>query len=138
MSLSILPELAIGQPQWFHKVITEGESALFAGLAGDNHPQVSNSRANGTPQRIPVHELLIIGIMGGLLKSSAGTKSQFVNVKYEFLDPIYCGDRIEMGIELIEFDPVKRLATYKTDCYDQEKNQVITGQVVMLLQAGDA
>lgn len=138
MSISLQPELYIGLQETFSKVITEGEAALFAGLVGDNRPRVSDfSRgANGVAQRMTIHDQFMVGVIGALLNTRiAGEGSKCVTMQYEFLAPIYCGDRIETVIELVEFDPAKHLATFKTDCYDQENNQVITGQVVLLVRA---
>lgn len=132
------PELYIGQQETFSKVITEGESALFAGLVGENSPSsIDDANESGELlQKCIVHPLLVVGIVGGLLNSRIpGKGSQCVTIQYEFLAPIYCGDRIETTIELIDFDPHKHLVTLKTNCSNQSKNQVLTGQAVMLVPA---
>jgi acyl dehydratase len=54
-------------------------------------------------------------------------------MQYEFLAPVYCGESIEMIIEMTELNKVKHLATFRTDCFNQEKKQVITGQAIMLV-----
>jgi hypothetical protein len=98
--------LYAGQPETFSKVITEGEAVLFA----------------------------MIGIIGGVLHSRvAGTESQCISCHFEFLAPITTGDRIDTVIVLDHHDGEKQLSTYKIDCYNQDREQVITGQAVMLV-----
>ena len=132
------PEFFVGQQETFWKVITEGESALFAGLTGENTPDVisNNGNENDLTHQCVVSPLMVVGIIGGLLNARIpGKGSQCVTIQYEFLAPIYCGDRIETTIELIDFDPHKRLVTLKTNSFNQAKTQVLTGQAVMLISA---
>lgn len=136
MSVNTASELYAGLQETFSKVITEGEAALYAGLVGDNRPQVHNSllAAEGTPPRLTVHPLFLVGIIGGLLNTRIpGEGSQCITMQYEFLAPVYCGDRIDTVIELAAIDPAKHLATFRTNSYNQDTNQVITGQAVMLV-----
>lgn len=138
MSVITAVELYPGLQETFSKVITEGETALYAGLVGDNRAQVQPAyRAEETAQPRPlVHPLFLVGIIGGLLNTRiAGEGSQCITLQYEFIAPFYCGDRIETVIEVIAVDAVKHLATFRVNCYNQEKVQVITGQAVMLVPA---
>lgn len=138
MSTIDRPDFFLGQQETFSKVITEGESALFAGLIGENSPEIVNdSTDEGEFQhKCIAHPLLMVGIIGGLLNTRIpGKGSQCVTIQYEFLAPIFCGDRIETAIELIGFDPRKHLVTLKINCFNQSKNQVLTGQAVMLVPA---
>lgn len=138
MSVITEVELYPGLQQTFSKVITEGETALYAGLVGDNRAQVQPAyRANEiTHPRTLVHPLFLVGIIGGLLNTRiAGEGSQCITLQYEFIAPFYCGDRIETVIEVAAVDAVKHLATFRVNCYNQEKVQVITGQAVMLVPA---
>jgi acyl dehydratase len=132
------PEFYLGQQETFSKVITEGESALFAGLVGENSPDIIANSTSGieTIRQCVVNPLLLVGIIGGLLNSRIpGKGSQCVTIQYEFLAPIFCGDRIETTIEMIGYDPQKHLVTMKTNSFNQGKNQVLTGQAVMLVPA---
>jgi len=138
MSIHIPLQLYAGLHENFTKVITEGEATLFAGLVGDNRPRVNSVPETGSKvdDRIVVHPEYLVGIIGGLLNSRLpGEGSQCVTMQYEFLAPVFCGERIDTVIDLIELDAVKHLATFRTDCYNQDKKQVITGQTVMLVPA---
>src|SRR5512133_315480 len=130
------PDFFRGQQETFSKVITEGESALFAGLVGENLPDSTGQSADSGDfqPKCSVNPLLLVGIVGGLLNSRIpGKGAQCVTIQYEFLAPIYCGDRIETTIEVIDFDPQKHLVTLKLNCFNLGKNQVLTGQAVMLV-----
>lgn len=134
MSMSISPDLYPGLQETFSKVITEGENALYAGLVGDNRAQVHSTET--LPLRLAVHPLFLVGIIGGLLNTRVpGEGSQCITMQYEFLAPVFCGDRIDTVVELTAIDTAKHLGTFRTNCYNQEKVQVITGQVVMLVPA---
>ena len=89
---------------------------------------------NRVNERNIVHAEYLVGIIGGLLNSHLpGEGSQCVSMQYEFIAPVFCGERIETVIEMIELNTVKHLATFRTDCFNQDKKQVITGQAVMLV-----
>ena len=137
MSVSVFQTLLPGLQETFSKVITEGETALYAGLVGDNRSLMQASVAGEMiPLRSAVHPLFLVGIIGGLLNTRIpGEGSQCISMQHEFLAPVYCGDRIDTVIELTAVDPAKRLATFRTNCYTQEKVQVLTGQAVMLVPA---
>ncbi len=109
---------------------------MYAGLVGGNRPRVHSTPESGNQvdERNVVHPEYLVGIIGGLLNSHLpGENSQCVTMQYEFLAPVYCGERIETIIEMIELNTVKHLATFRMDCYNQDKKQVITGQAVMLV-----
>jgi 3-hydroxybutyryl-CoA dehydratase len=130
------PVFYIGMQETFSKVITDGEAALFAGLIGDNLPKMI-SGVDITPlqdQNHYISQFLMTGIISGILHNRVITKpSQFVSTQFEFLAPIKIGVPILVVIEVTAFDPQKHLTTFKADCYDQNKNQITTGQVVMLV-----
>lgn len=138
MSLNVMPELYTGLQETFTRVITEGEAALYAGLVGDNRMQTqgaSQTEGDLSP-RLPVQPLFLVGIIGGLLNTRIpGEGSQCITMQYEFLAPVYCGDRIDTVLELTAIDAAKHLATFRTNCFNQDKNQIITGQAVMLIPA---
>jgi acyl dehydratase len=129
-------ELSPGMQESFSKVITEEEASLFSSLVG-GQPSASLAAPFNTIDTLTqpaAHSLFLIGMIGGLLHTRLpGYGSKCVTMQFEFLIPVFSGDRIETVIRLTNLDPGKRLATFQTDCYNQEKNQVITGQAVMFV-----
>jgi len=138
LSIHIQMQLYPGIQETFTKVITEGEAALYAGLVGVNQPRVNSALDPDSmaQNRLSVQPELLVGIIAGLLSTRLpGEGSQCISMQYEFLAPVLCGDRIDTVIELAALDQVKHLATFRTDCFNQDKKQVITGQAVMLVPA---
>lgn len=132
MSVGVQLQLSIGMQETFTRLITEGEVALYAGLTGDNRQYYS--QVEGVTDRPPANPLFLVSIIGGLLNTRLpGQGSECITMQYEFLAPLFCGDRIDMVIELTSLDSAKHLATFRTDCYNQDKDQVIAGQAVMLV-----
>lgn len=137
MSISVDPELYIGKQETFRKTITESEAIIYDGLVEENNPFKLEGLKEppSDPKIFQVRYLFMAGIIGGLLESRIpGPGSQCVNIQFEFLGPIFIGDTIETIIELIDLNINKHLATFKIDCFTQNKNQVITGRTVMLVQ----
>ena len=130
------PVLFVGMQETFSKVITDGEIALFAGLIGNNAPQMIDAITQPV-KTAPVSfvpQFLMTGIISGILHSRfPGGSAQCVNIHFEFLAPVHTGEQIVTTIEVTRYEPQKHLAAFKVDCYDQNKNQIITGQAVMLV-----
>ena len=136
MSIRVQPQLFTGMTETFSRVFTEGETALYAGLVGDNHLQSHSGGISVAEMsdRVTVHPAFLVGMISGLLNTRLpGEEARCITVKYEILAPVFCGDRVDTVIELIELDVVRHLATFRTDCYLPDKTQVIAGQAVMLV-----
>lgn len=133
MSIHIQPVLVPGSQDTFSHVITEDEVSAFAKLVGMQLPVEGDTEQEGDDSA-SISKLLMVGIIGGLLKTRfSKLGSQCTNLHFEFLSPIHCGDRIETTITMASPDPGKNLATFNVDCYNQTKDQVITGQAVMIV-----
>lgn len=133
MSIHIQPVLVPGSQDTFSHLITEDEVNTLASLVGIGLPVEGDAEQEGDDSA-SISKLLMVGIIGGLLKTRfSKLGSQCTNLHFEFLSPIHCGDRIETTITMASPDLGKHLATFNVDCYNQTKDQVITGQGVMIL-----
>jgi len=133
MSIHIQPVLAPGSQETFSHLITDDEVSTFARLVGMQMPVESDAEEEGDDST-SISKLLMVGIIGGLLKTRfSKLGSQCINLHFEFLSPIHCGDSIETTITMASPDQGKHLATFNVDCYNQTKDQVITGQAVMIM-----
>lgn len=133
MSIHIQPVLVPGSQEIFSHVITEDEVSMFAKLVGMQLPGETIA-GEESDDAVSISKLLMVGIIGGLLKTRfSKLGSQCTNLHFEFLSPIHCGDRIETTITMANPDLGKHLATFNVDCYNQTKDQVITGQAVMIV-----
>jgi len=136
MSIHIPSAPVPGAHDTSSRIIEQAELEAFARLVRATEV---DSRADAIPAESgeidpSVPNLFMVGIVGGLLNSqSARLGSECINLHFEFLAPIHSGDRIDTTIELVSADTIKHLATYRVDCFNQAKEQVITGQAVMIL-----
>ncbi len=136
MSTFTQPAFYVGMQETYSRVITEGETALYAGLVGDNRSHVfdNSSGKEANSSRQTVHQLFLVGIIGGLLNTRNFFEgAQCISMQYEFITPYFCGDRIDILIELVAHDLGKHLATFRINCHNQDRNQILTGQAVLLV-----
>ena len=76
---------------------------------------------------------------GGLISAVLGNKlpgpgSIYLSQQIEFLAPVFIGDTITAVVEVASWQPDKRIITLKTDCYNQDDKQVVTGKAALLVE----
>lgn len=122
-----------GMQETFVRLIRAGDAAEFTRLLAED-PVEGALAAPFAADSAGANALLLVGMIGRLLHTRIpGYGSQCITMQFEFLSPVNSGDQIETIIRLSDFDHSKHLATFRTDCYNQDKKQVITGQAVMLV-----
>jgi len=120
----------------FDRTISAKDLVMYAGLVGiENTLQVPGYVEDTDPaQTNHTAQLFLLSIVSGFLVSQlSDPDSKCINIQIEFLTKVNCGDQIETTIELSDQNPEKHLETYKVNSYNQLKEQVITGQAVMLV-----
>lgn len=128
MSIHIQPFTAPGAHETFRHQITAEETNAYANLIG---MPPDEDQCDGRYSSISNH--FMVGIISGLLNTHFSTYGlECLNLHFEFLSAIHCGTLIDTSIELVNSDPSKNLATFKVDCFNQDGDQVITGQAVMI------
>ncbi len=130
------PTFTLGQRASFSKTLTESDVSAFAGLVGDFNPlhvDAEFARRSRLGRRT-AHGMLAGGLIAAVLSTRLpGADAVCLRQQMEFLAPIFIGDTITAEVEVTSWQPDKRLVTLKTDCYNQETRQVITGQAVLLI-----
>ncbi len=128
--------ITVGAYEGFSKTITESDVASFAGLVGDFNPQhvdAEYARRSRLGRRT-AHGVLAGGLISAVINTRLpGPGGTWLSQQLEFLAPIFIGDTLTARVEVIAWEPERRLLTLKTDCTNQEERQVITGQVTLIL-----
>jgi 3-hydroxybutyryl-CoA dehydratase len=131
----------LGETETFAKTLTDADVSGYAGLVGDFHPlhvDAEYARRSRFGQRT-AHGMLAAGLVSALMNTRLpGPTATCLSQQMEFLNPIFIGDTITARVEVIAWNMDKRLLTLRTDCFNQEKVQVLTGQAVLLLNNGDS
>jgi len=130
----------IGQQASFTKTVTEADVTTFAGLIGDFNPlhvDAEYARRSRFGQRV-AHGMFTGGLISAVLGNKLpGPGSIYLSQQIEFLAPVYIGDTITATVEVTSWRPDKRIITLKTDCYNQDETQVVTGKAVLLVDQAE-
>jgi len=128
--------IQIGAHESFSKTITESDVATFAGLVGDFNPQhvdAEYARRSRLGRRT-AHGILAGGLISAVINTRLpGPGSTWLSQQLEFLAPIFIGDTLTARVEVVAWEPERRLLTLKTDCTNQDDRQVVAGQVTLIL-----
>jgi 3-hydroxybutyryl-CoA dehydratase len=141
MSETILgPRLQVGQRATFSKTVTEADVSSFAGLIGDFNPihvDAEYARKTRFGRRV-AQGMLAGGLISAVLSNKLpGPGAVYLSQQIEFLAPIFIGDTITACVEILAWQPEKRLVTLRTECYNQDDRQVVTGQAVLLVESAE-
>ena len=136
-SVSVRSDFQLGERDSFTKTVTEGDVTAFAGLIGDFNPihvDAEYARKSRFGRRI-AHGMFAGGLISAVLGNKLpGPGSIYLSQQIEFLAPVFIGDTITAIVEVANWQPDKRIITLKTDCYNQDDKQVVTGKAVLLLE----
>lgn len=129
-------DFQLGEQASFAKTVTEADVTTFAGLIGDFNPlhvDAEYARKSRFGRRI-AHGMLTGGLISAVLGNKLpGPGSIYLSQQIEFLAPVYIGDTITATVEVIAWQPDKRIITLRTDCCNQDGKQVVTGKAVLLV-----
>lgn len=138
MAFSSQPHASIevGGRAQFSKTITESDVATFAGLVGDfspEHVDAEYARRSRLGRRT-AHGILAGGLISAVINSRLpGPGCTWLSQQLEYLAPIFIGDTITAEVEVMIWEPDRRLVTLKTDCHNQEDRQVVAGQATLIV-----
>lgn len=130
-------ELRLGMSESFSRTVTESDVASLADVYGDlSSPLRVNAESadKNQFQRKSVYSALMVGFIVAVLNNKLSERqSTLLKQQIEYLDPVFIGDTVTARVEIIGWSPDKKIVTFKTDCYNQDGKQLITGQAVILL-----
>jgi 3-hydroxybutyryl-CoA dehydratase len=111
--------------------------ATFADLVGDHNPIHTDeeyARKSRFGKRL-AHGVFTGGLISAVLGNHLpGPGCIYLSQQLEFLAPVFIGDTITAVVEVTSWRPEKRIITFKTDAYNQEEKQVVTGKSVLLVE----
>lgn len=126
----------VGEQARLTKTVTESDVATFAELIGDHNPIHTDDEyaRNSRFGRRVAHGIFTGGLISAVLGNHLpGPGAIYLSQQLEFLAPVFIGDTITAVVEVTSWRPEKRIITFKTDAYNQEEKQVVTGQSVLLV-----
>ena len=127
----------VGEQASLTKTITESDVTTFADLIGDHNPIHTDdeyARKSRFGRRV-AHGVFTGGLISAVLGNKLpGPGSIYLSQQLEFLAPVFVGDTITAVVEVTSWRPEKRIITFKTDAYNQENTQVVTGQSVLMVE----
>jgi 3-hydroxybutyryl-CoA dehydratase len=138
--VTIRNDFRVGERARFTKTVTEADVTTFAGLVGDFNPlhvDAEYARKSRFGRRV-AHGMFTGGLISAVLGNKLpGPGSIYLNQQIEFLAPVYIGDTITAAVEITSWRPEKRIITLKTDAYNQDDLQVVTGKAVLLVDRAE-
>ena len=127
----------VGEQASLTKTVTESDVTTFAELIGDQNPIHTDdeyARKSRFGKRV-AHGVFTGGLISAVLGNDLpGPGSIYLSQQLEFLAPVFVGDTITAVVEVTSWRPEKRIVTFKTDAYNQEQQQVVTGKSVLLVE----
>lgn len=134
---SVHQSFKLGEKASFSKTVTEADVSTFAGLIGDFNPihlDAEYARKSRFGRRV-AHGMFTGGLISAVLGNKLpGPGSIYLSQQIEFLAPVFIGDTITAWVEIVDWRPDKRIMRLKTDCYNQDDRQVVTGKAVLLVE----
>ena len=128
-------ELKVGDTASMSKQISDEDVRVFADISGDRNPVHLDDEFAATTifQKRIVHGALsgaLISAVLGMLMPGPGTiyLSQTINFKA----PVFIDETITAWLEVTAYRADKRIATIKTQVFNQEDKLVLEGEAVVI------
>jgi 3-hydroxybutyryl-CoA dehydratase len=138
--VTVRNDFQVGERASFTKTVTEADVTTFAGLIGDFNPlhvDAEYARKSRFGRRV-AHGMFTAGLISAVLGNKLpGPGSIYLSQQIEFLAPVYIGDTITASVEITSWRPEKRIITLKTDAFNQDGTQVVTGKAVLLVDRAE-
>ena len=128
-------ELQVGDTASMSKVVSDEDVRTFAEISGDKNPVHLDDDYAATTffKRRIAHGALsgaLISAVLGMVMPGPGTI--YLSQSLNFKAPVYIGDEITARLEVIAYRPDKRIATFKTQVFNQDEKLVLDGEAVVI------
>ncbi|WP_284035897.1 hypothetical protein [Neobacillus sp. 114] len=135
MSIAI-DELFIGQIARLKRVFTDEDVKLCNELTRDFSPvyQVNENVWKNFYDQPIVPGLLTEGLITQVISQKLpGDACILLQKELVFYYPVHVGDEITAELEIIDINETRNWVTQRVSCYNQQGNEVVKGQVVILI-----
>jgi 3-hydroxybutyryl-CoA dehydratase len=135
MSLMI-DELFIGQIARLKRIFTESDVRLCNELTKDFNSvyQVNENVWKSFYDKPIVPGLLTEGLITQVISQKLpGSACILLQKELVFYHPVHVGDNVTAELEIIDINQDRSWVTQKVNCYNQKGNEVVKGQVVILV-----
>lgn len=110
--------------------------SAFAEVSGDRNPVHMDE---GYAAKTRFGRRIAHGMIAGSLISATlanelpGPGTVYLSQQLTFRAPVFLGDVITATVEIVTWDPVKRLATLSTTCSKQDGTVIVSGEASVLV-----
>jgi 3-hydroxybutyryl-CoA dehydratase len=128
-------EIRVGDTAEMTKRISDFDVRTFAEISGDRNPVHLDDAFAATTlfKRRIAHGALSGGLISAVLGMSLpGPGTIYLSQNYSFKAPVYIGDEITARLEVTAYRPDKRIATLKTQVFNQNGVLVLDGEAVVI------
>ena len=128
--------MKIGEHAQRSLAVTEDLVAAFAEVSGDQNPvHMDEEYAAKTRFGRRIAHGMITGalISATLANDLPGPGTVYLTQQLKFHAPVFLGDVITATVEIVEWEPVKRLAALSTTCSNQDGTVVVSGEATVLV-----
>ncbi|WP_211097011.1 MaoC family dehydratase [Neolewinella litorea] len=125
----------IGKETVFSRVFTEEDVYSFAQLSGDNNPVHLDAdyAAGSIFKRRIVHGFFVASTFSKIFGTIfPGKGSIYLSQTLKFIAPVYLNEEVSTKTTLIEFDSLKRRGIFKTECFNEKSELVLTGEAKII------
>jgi len=128
-------EIKIGKSANYSKNFTEENVKIFANISDDNNPIHidENYAAKSFFKKRIVHGLYVSSMFSTIFGTIyPGRGSIYLSQLCNFIKPVYFNEEITATVTLIKYDSEKNIGIFTTECKNNKKELVISGEAKIL------
>lgn len=128
-------ELRIGESAERVNTVLLENAQRYADITGDSnwiHFDTKEARSSRY-QRPIAHGMILAGYISGVIGAQMpGTGCIYETQTLSFLRPVFYGDVITTRVTVTDINTTRNRITLLTECFNQNKEMVLTGEAVVL------
>jgi acyl dehydratase len=131
-----VPPVQVGDSHTITRQITARDIETFADLVGDHNPIHLDETHAATTRfgRRIAHGMISAGLISAAI-ANGWPGAIYLSQTLEFRAPVFLDDTVTAKVTVTAVRSDKPVATYRTECYNQEDQLVLEGQALCLVPA---